>query len=485
MIRSTWCCVWLCATVGCVVGSADSSAPSESADHKSGGNSIANDTAFANPSGQAATFSTTGSVDLGSPFFQSFGTNGRTCGTCHDPSTGWTITPGAVQQRFAATGGTDPIFALVDGAVSPTADVSTVAARQQAYAMLLAKGLIRIGIGIPANAEFSLVAVDDPYGFASAQQLSLFRRPLPSTNLPLLTAVMWDGRETLAGGDHCNHSDEGGACFASVDPADLEDQANGATLGHAQAQFPLTSSQQAAIAQFEASLYTAQVWDNGAHDLTDARHAMGGPDALAAQATYYGINDNLGDYQTGAPFSAVIFTEYSAWRGAPGGGVEAARAAIARGEDIFNSRPITISGVGGLNAGGPFNPPLPASFTGTCGTCHDTPHAGDHSIAAPLDIGLVDASQRTPDLPLYTLRNNTTGETRQVTDPGRALITGKWADIGKFKGPVLRGLAARAPYFHNGSAQTLADVVDFYDSRFQIGFTAQEKADLIAFLQSL
>jgi len=73
----------------------------------------------------------------------------------------------------------------------------------------------------------------------------------------------------------------------------------------------------------------------------------------------------------------------------------------------------------------------------------------------------------------------------QTTDPGRALITGKWADVGKFKGPVLRGLAARAPYFHNGSAQNLNDVVDFYNQRFAVGFTNQEKNDLINFLNSL
>jgi cytochrome c peroxidase len=62
--------------------------------------------------------------------------------------------------------------------------------------MLLNKALIRIGIGIPSGAEFSLVSVDDPYNFASAQELSLFRRPLPTSNLKFLTDVMWDGRET-------------------------------------------------------------------------------------------------------------------------------------------------------------------------------------------------------------------------------------------------------------------------------------------------
>jgi cytochrome c peroxidase len=65
------------------------------------------------------------------------------------------------------------------------------------------------------------------------------------------------------------------------------------------------------------------------------------------------------------------------------------------------------------------------------------------------------------------------------------MTTGKWADIGKFKGPILRALAARAPYFHNGSSATLEEVVDFYDTRFNIGFTAREKADLIAFLRAL
>jgi hypothetical protein len=56
--------------------------------------------------------------------------------------------------------------------------------------MLLTKGLIRVGIGVPSNAEFELIEVDDPYGYASAIELSLFRRPLPTTNLPFLATVM-------------------------------------------------------------------------------------------------------------------------------------------------------------------------------------------------------------------------------------------------------------------------------------------------------
>jgi cytochrome c peroxidase len=170
-------------------------------------------------------------------------------------------------------------------------------------------------------------------------------------------------------------------------------------------------------------------------------------------------------------------TLFSAWASTSR---TAAQQSIARGEALFNSKPITISGVGGLNDA----LDLPV-FRGTCTTCHNDPNIGNHSTAVPLNIGIADASRRTPDMPLYTLRNGTTGEVVQTTDPGRALITGQWADIGKFKGPILRGLAARAPYFHNGSAASLDDVVDFYDTHFKIGLTARERADLIAFLTVL
>jgi cytochrome c peroxidase len=72
-----------------------------------------------------------------------------------------------------------------------------------------------------------------------------------------------------------------------------------------------------------------------------------------------------------------------------------------------------------------------------------------------------------------------------VTDLGRALISGSCADVGKVKGPILRGMAGRAPYFHNGSAARLEDVVNFYNQRFSIGLSDQEKSDLVAFLKTL
>jgi hypothetical protein len=464
---------------------------------------LPNGMAFPNPTGFASTFSTAGRIDLSNEFFQDLGANGRRCVSCHQPGAGWTVTPPQVQSIFDLTQGgviadefgLGAIFRTNDGSNSPSADVSTLAARRRAYSMLLTKGLIRVGIGVPANADFELIAVDDPYRHASSAELSLFRRPLPSTNLQFLSTVMWDGRETFAGTDHCSLAAEGGRCFASIH-FDLADQSNGATQGHAQAPNPITDAQREAIVAFETALATAQVWDKDAKNLRSAG-ANGGPEAVLGQTFYYGINDNLGDYRTGAPFSPVVFDVYDAWAGRRGGGTGEARRAVARGQAIFNTKTFTISGVGGLNLNSSFNPPLPESFQGTCTTCHDAPNSGNHSIVAPLDIGLTDESRRTPDMPLYTLQQKcvTLGDGTQVigpscpavsvTDPGRALISGKFADIGKFKGPILRGLAARAPYFHNGSAADLGAVVDFYNERFGAGIVGQDKEDLIAFLRAL
>lgn len=429
--------------------------------------------AFQNTYGQMRTITVNGDVDLSNPFFQDLGTNGRRCVTCHQPSDAWTITPEHVQARFAATQGDDPIFHANDGSVCAGVDAVN-GDRQAAYSMLLNKGLIRVGMDVPSGAEFEVVAVDDPYRCgAPLQSVSMFRRPLPATNLKFLSAVMWDGRESSA---------------TTTILEDLAHQANDATLGHAEASLDLTPDQQQAIVGFETGLYTAQARDNRAGSL-NGQGASGGPLALSQQAFYPGVNDPLGFNPTGAPFDSNVFTIYNPWGALLGGGTDpltSARGAIARGQQIFNTRSITIRGVGGLN-GQTFSNGVhvPDSFNGTCTVCHDAPNAGDHSVKVPLNIGLTDASRRTPDLPLYTLLNTKTGATVQTTDPGRAMITGKWSDVGRFKGPVLRALAARAPYFHNGSAATLDDVVDFYNQRFDMQLTPQEKADLLAFLRAL
>jgi hypothetical protein len=417
---------------------------------------------FRDDSGVVQTVSANGAFTPDNPFFRSLGSNGRACVTCHQASDGWTITPEHVRARFAATGGEDPLFRPNDGATCPSDDVSTIQAKRSAYRMLLTKGLIRVGMGIPTGAEFTLLDADDPYGCATAAELSLFRRPLPSTNLGFLSAVMWDGRESAPGHTLLEN---------------LRQQAIDATLGHAQSGAPPTAFDADAIVALESGLFTAQIEDRGAGRLTQ-HGGGGGPRELAAQPFFVGINDPLGGNPAGAAFEPRAFTLFSAWMA--DNWREEANRAIARGEELFNTRPIAITGVRGLND--LLHAP---SIQGTCTTCHDSPNVGNHSLPLAIDIGVSAATRRTPDMPLYTLRCTATGEIVQTMDPGRALVTGKCADIGKMKGPVLRGLAARAPYFHNGSAATLLDVVNFYDERFNLNLTPRDKADLVAFLRAL
>ena len=443
----------------------------------------------ANDSGFAATFSKTGVIDRTGPFFQTLGVNGRSCSSCHIQGEGWTITPRGVQERFNKTDGTDPIFRRVDGSNSPAADVSTVEARRAAYSMLLNKALIRVGIGIPDGAEFELVAVADPYGFASSKELSLFRRPLPTANMDFLSTVMWDGRETIldpAGADCVLGTTN---CFATLHFT-LGNQSNSATVGHSEAPLPISDAQRKAIVDFQTDLFTAQIFDREVGYLT-SQNALGGVVALSSETFYFGINDTLvGDYRTKVPFTPMAMKMYEAWANSlPDMSigstqlrdrVAAARNSVARGQTLFNTKPIQIRDVKGLN-----DALAIATIPGTCTTCHNSPNVGNHSVPLPLDIGIADATRRTPDMPLYTLRHKVSGETMQTTDPGRALISGKWNDIGRFKGPILRALATRAPYFHNGSAKDLHAAVEFYDTRFGMGLTPDEKTDLVAFLRRL
>jgi hypothetical protein len=404
------------------------------------------------------------------------GSNGRACESCH-PNTGWTVGPAYAAQQFGknmdfpandevtSNDQLDPLFRSVDGATSPVADVSTPAARSAAYTLLLRKGLIRVGLPIPDQAEFSLAAVDDPYHYASARELSLFRRPLPMMNIRFITTLMWDGRQTLA-------------CQTLL--GDLLSQAQDAMVTHEQVKQTISDHTKQMIADRERIIYLAQISDRVAGPL-DADGARGGPVELQRQLSYFGINAFPGPDPRGVPYTSKAFTLFEAWAGLSGDDAQtAARRAIARGEALFNTRAFTIASVPG------FNDVLGMdAVQGTCTTCHNAPNVGNNSRGMLMNIGVSDASRRTPDLPLYTLKNTTTGETVQVTDPGRALVSGAWKDIGRFKVPALRALAIRAPYFHNGSAVSVAEAVQFTDDRFSIGLTDSEKSDLVAFLNAL
>jgi hypothetical protein len=107
----------------------------------------------------------------------------------------------------------------------------------------------------------------DPAGYASAAELSLFRRPLPMMNLRSLSTMMWDGRET-----------ENGLTLLES----LKNQAAGATLGHAQAVVRPSEENLDLIVSDELLRVVAQSRDDVAKAL-DADGALGGPDQLLKQ----------------------------------------------------------------------------------------------------------------------------------------------------------------------------------------------------------
>src|SRR5262249_45432704 len=125
---------------------------------------------------------------------------------------------------------------------------------------------------------------------------------------------------------------------------------------------------------------------------------------------------------------------------------------------------------------------------GTCASCHQT------GINRPIDIGTTNlpTAKESPELPLFRITCNASatphpqlGRTFLTQDPGRALITGKCADLGSILTQPSRGPTALASYFANGSARDLHELVDYFDRRFRIGFTDNEKQDLVNFLSIL
>jgi cytochrome c peroxidase len=379
-----------------------------------------------NPGGKSATFSTEGSVNLAGEFFQAQGTNGRSCASCHVPEEAWSITPGTLQQLFDETGGTHPVFNLLD-ADNPNVDVSTPEARLKAYSMLLSRGLFRRGGAPRPNSEWELVAAEDPHGYANLTRLVQWRRAMPTINFAQGSAtVNWDGGNSVGGDQH----------------AGLVNQATRNVTGGQQGQ-PAPPEVINDIVAFEESLFAAQLIVPGVGRL-DSDGARGGPEALATM-----------------PKTAGRFGLFDAWAG----DANPRRAQIARGQELFNTR---------TNAVGR-----------TCNSCHNSANNGANVNNLLFDVGAASAAARTADLPLYTFRNRTTGETRQLTDAGRGQVTGLWGDLGKFKTPTLRALAARAPYFHNGIAPTLDAVVRHYERFMGFQFTDEERADLVAFLNAL
>jgi cytochrome c peroxidase len=478
---------------------------------------IDNETAFANGFGAADFFSTAESIETDpakNPFFRNLGINGRTCNSCHKLEQGMGISVARINAIFNATNGLDPIFRINDGSNAPTgfyANVSTASARRISFSMLLSKGLIRVGIGIPSTLpgnQINLILAQDPFGFASAAELSLFRRPLPSVNVAANVLAMWDGRES-----------EGRPAIRDA----LINQANDATQGHAQRPTPLDTTTRQQIADFQLALFNGQITSNVVGALNVAgcvtnadgepcEEARGGArNAFTAFSVGSpgGSQGGFGPFKEGinspfrplceadvaidptdACFKNVSMTFFDPFESdefpeSDTSTLTRNRGELGDGENIFYTKPMFFSNVPGLTDA---DPPITQGF---CTTCHNTPEFGSHSNKRFFNTGLSDPftannplAGNITEFPKYVIgRNGSPGIYTTTTDPGLALRTGRYADIGKFKVPNLRGLGSRAPYFHNGAARTLEDVVNFYNTKFRMQMNSEEIRKVVVFLR--
>ncbi len=439
---------------------------------------------YLNRNGMAGLVNSGGMMQTrGHPFFDPLGGNGRGCVSCHQPSQAMSLAAGNVRQRWEDSQGhlLDPVFAAVDGSDCPILPQD----QKSSHGIVINRGAFRIALGFPpkdasgktVTPDFSMEVASDPngcnsgaYGPQSANaQISVYRRPRMVANFPhvagcgedvKMAAIMADGRE-----------------------ATLKSQAIDASLSHLELTAAPSVRQLKQIVDFECQVFSAQSFDK----LNWVIVRDGTPAGLGPQNLV--LASKISTYLKSAGDGAPVFHSFEGWKTSTGASVGSSmeaefRHSVARGAELFSGKRFAITGAAGLNTSS-------AAVNGTCASCHDITMSGMAS-AHWIDTGSTNQPWAipAPDLPLFRITCNGAphpflGKTFLTQDPGRAMVTGKCADVGAITVQQLRSLSARAPYFSNGSAKTLGDVVDFYERRFEIGFSAQEKQDLVNFLSVL
>jgi cytochrome c peroxidase len=462
-------------------------------------------------------------LDRRNKFFDvSLGATGQSCSSCHQPDQGFTIQVDDIQRRFVASGGTDPLFHFRNTANNPAKGAPKAAN----YSVVLLLGATRIAKRYAPESNFTIAAADQrtinkfgvfpltndpemelfPGGSAGNPTISAFRRPIVPTNLHQESAVLFDG---------------------AADIANILGQVTGGTmlLG---GRVP-TEDEAKEVGAFEFGVYTDQVFDQaaalpGGAGRLSAAGAEGGVKELREFALGPNVPCNVPEaanlVQTSTLSGAGTcvpnvpgFDIFDAWASLPNVGRNAARLSVARGQEIFNNKTLHVPADLQAQLG---------STTANCISCHSKRNVGNNvdrdffvrlgtdSVAVVTDLftgGGFCATDSSPHrelqsmlnrvllLPQYRVRANAgplaagcgvNAKGEIITaDPGRAMVSTDVADTGKFRPVILRGLAARSPYFHAGAAKDIKTLVNFYNARFSIGFTEQEKRDLIAFLESL
>ncbi len=470
---------------------------------------------YPNPYGELGILNTAGDYPTeGHAFFEPIGSNGRACVTCHQPASAMGLSTALIQQRWRASNGNDPLFAAIDGRNCPHLPAND----PEAHSLLLERGLIRIFLPWPprdpgGNAiepEFTIEVVRDPtgcnthpeYGLESAEPtISVYRRPRMAANLKYVTAADFGVTPfSIKDSRPASRDPETGRLvnmnmLADAREPTLRTQAISAALTHLETGGAPSDAQLAEIIDFEMQIYAAQAQHVGAGNLEEP----GGPPALGPHAMLEGETGVLGNNTT-----RYVFPMGDAWTSLERSGDAEAdaqnefRESVQRGHDVFFFRTFWISDSMHINNIGLGNP-----IKRTCSTCHGMHMTGMDTANGFVDVGSTNLpwaaeneqnpwTEKKPEMPLFRLSCDNAhaphpffGRVIYSQDPGRALITGRCNDIGSIVMQQFRGIASRAPYLTNGSAKNLRELIDFYDRRYNIRYSEQEKIDLENFLSTL
>jgi hypothetical protein len=263
----------------------------------------------------------------------------------------------------------------------------------------------------------------------------------------------------------------------------LKAQARSAARWHLQAHGGLTAAQLEKIVDYESQIYVAQSFDRLAGDLTKE----GGPPGLGPVAMERETAGILANRPNGG-----LMGSFTMWAAKPGAKLDkgaAFRASVARGAELAQTRTIWIKDVYNFNTLGVGNPQKR-----NCVGCHNMSMTGMDVAPGFMDLGTTNLphSEGGDALPVFKITCSPKapphpylGRVIYTHDPGRALATGRCKEVGAITMQQFRGLAARAPYFSNGSAATLRDVIEVYNRRFDMQLTEQEKVDLTNFMKVL
>ncbi|MFN8357206.1 MAG: hypothetical protein U0Y10_22310 [Spirosomataceae bacterium] len=442
------------------------------------------------------------------PFFEPLGSNGRACVTCHQPKDAMSVSVESLQKRWKETNGKDPIFAAIDGSDNPKLPQEL----ESSHSLLLKRGLFRIALpypakmdnGKPVNPEFTIEVVSDPTGVnidpdlglkSKNPTISVFRRPRVVANMKYVMSpdpIFNIKTGTLAVTDPETGLPVGMNMMADSRHYTQKQQAVDAYFGHLEGHNGLTPAQQKQIVDFENKLFMAQSHDKWGSPLVEKGEPAGlGPKAMQEGNVHILANNNrdpifhwFNTWKKPASMSQHLTAEQKTFR-----------ESVARGNDIFMFREFWINDVTHINSLGLGNP-----VRRTCATCHNGQMTAQDLAPGWVDLGTTNyptwtentISNLKSDLPIFKCTCNKDaqphpylGRVIYTTDPGRALISGKCIDIGSIVMQQFRGLAARPPYFSNGSAKTLLELVDYYDRRFNMKLNEQEKTDLVNFLSVL